>query len=53
MACREPIRVRIEFTPEQRKQIQIATGESIDAIELTVEELEQRAAPATPPAAFT
>jgi hypothetical protein len=48
MPCHEPTRVRIELTPEQRIQIEAATGEPIDALEFTVEELELRVAPAVP-----
>jgi hypothetical protein len=46
MPCNEQTRVRIELTPEQRKHVQSATGEHIDTLEFTVEELEQRVAPA-------
>ena len=45
MPCNEQPRVRIELTPEQRKHIQIATGEHVAALEFTLEELEQRVAP--------
>ena len=38
-------RIRIELTAEQKKQIKEASGEDIDAIELTAEELEDRIAP--------
>jgi hypothetical protein len=39
--------LRIALTPEQKSQIQEATGKSAEAIELSVEELEQRIAPKT------
>lgn len=39
-------RVRIELTEEQKKQIKDASGEEVSALEFTVEELEQRIAPA-------
>ena len=45
MPCHDQTRVRIELTPEQRKQIHLATGEQIDTLEFTLEELEQRVAP--------
>ena len=38
--------VRIELTPEQRNQIRGKTGKDAEAMELTVEELEDRIAPA-------
>ncbi len=37
--------VRIELTEEQKKQIREATGKDASAIELTVEELEERVSP--------
>ncbi len=37
--------VRIELTDEQKKQVQEATGKDASAIELTVEELEERVSP--------
>ncbi len=37
--------VRIKLTPDQQAQIRKATGKSAEALELTVEELEQRIAP--------
>lgn len=37
--------IRIELTEAQRKQIQEATGKEAAAIELTVEELEERVSP--------
>lgn len=39
--------VKIELTPEQRKQILEATGKDASVIEFTVEELEDRIAPGT------
>ncbi|HZN98158.1 MAG TPA: hypothetical protein VFB61_10550 [Gemmatimonadales bacterium] len=38
---------RITLTPEQRDQVRRATGKDADAIELSVEELEERIAPVT------
>ncbi len=38
--------VRIELTEDQKKQIREATGKDASAIELTVEELEERVSPA-------
>ena len=37
--------VRIELTDEQKKQIQEETGESVDAVELKLDELEERVTP--------
>jgi hypothetical protein len=37
---------RMNLTPEQREEIRKATGKEAEAIELTVEELEERIAPA-------
>jgi uncharacterized small protein (DUF1192 family) len=37
--------VRIELTPEQKAQIRNATGKDAQAVELSVEELEERIAP--------
>lgn len=39
--------VKIELTEDQKKQIREATGKDASAIELTVEELEERVSPAT------
>ncbi len=38
---------RIKLTDEQKAQVAQATGKSAEAIELSVEELEQRIAPGT------
>jgi hypothetical protein len=38
---------RITLTPEQREQVRHATGKDAEALELSVEELEERIAPAT------
>jgi uncharacterized small protein (DUF1192 family) len=38
---------RIELTPEQKSQVRNATGKDAEAVELSVEELEERIAPAT------
>jgi uncharacterized small protein (DUF1192 family) len=37
---------RIELTPEQKAQVREATGKEAEAVELSVEELEERIAPA-------
>ena len=37
--------VRIELTPEQKKQIKEQSGEDISNLEFTVQELEERVAP--------
>lgn len=37
---------RIELTPEQKHQVRQATGKDAEAVELSVEELEERIAPA-------
>lgn len=37
--------VKIELTEDQKKQIREATGKDASAIELTVEELEERVSP--------
>jgi hypothetical protein len=38
-------RIRIELTPEQKKQIKEASGEDVNSIEFTAQELESRIAP--------
>jgi hypothetical protein len=40
---KEPIRIKL--TAEQKEMIRKATGKKAEALELTVEELEQRIAP--------
>jgi hypothetical protein len=37
--------VRVELTEEQKKQLREQTGQQIDALELSVEELEPRITP--------
>jgi hypothetical protein len=37
--------VRLKLTPEQQNEIRKATGKNAEAIELSVEELEERIAP--------
>jgi hypothetical protein len=37
--------VRIELTPEQKKQIKDASGEDVNTVEFTIQELEERVAP--------
>jgi len=39
---------RITLTPEQKNQVRKTTGKEAEAIELSVEELEERIAPALP-----
>lgn len=39
--------VRIELTPEQKAKISAITGKDAEAVELSVEELEERIAPMT------
>jgi uncharacterized small protein (DUF1192 family) len=39
---------RMTLTPEQKEQVRKGTGKDADAIELSVEELEERIAPALP-----
>jgi len=36
---------RIELTPDQKNQVRHATGKDAEAVELSVEELEERIAP--------
>ena len=38
---------RIDLTPEQKAAIRTATGKDAESVELSVEELEARIAPAT------
>jgi uncharacterized small protein (DUF1192 family) len=38
---------RIKLTDEQKSQVKSATGKEAEAVELSVEELEERIAPAT------
>jgi hypothetical protein len=38
---------RIKLTPEQKAQVHTATGKDAEAVELSVEELEERIAPST------
>ena len=37
--------IKIELTPEQKAELEKTTGKEVEAIELSVEELEQRIAP--------
>jgi hypothetical protein len=37
--------VRLQLTPEQKDMIKNATGKTADAVEFTVQELEERIAP--------
>jgi hypothetical protein len=39
--------IRLTLTPEQQEQIRKATGKEAEALELSVEELEERIAPTT------
>ena len=36
---------RVDLTPEQKAKVRAATGKDAEAVELTVEELEERIAP--------
>ncbi len=45
--ARDKEQVRIKLTAEQQAEIRKATGKRAQALELTVEELEQRIAPST------
>lgn len=38
--------IKLTLTPEQKAQLKSATGQDADAVELQVEELEDRIAPA-------
>ena len=38
---------RIQLTPDQKWQVKNATGKEAEAVELSVEELEERIAPTT------
>ena len=40
-------RISLKLSPEQQKQIKDATGKNAGALELTVQELEERIAPMT------
>ena len=40
--------VRLKLTPDQQVQIKQATGKNAEALELNVEELEERIAPGGP-----
>jgi hypothetical protein len=42
-------RIRIKLTDEQKTQIRDKTGKDADAVELSVEELEERISPTTTP----
>jgi hypothetical protein len=37
--------VRIDLTKEQKQQVKKETGKQVEAIELTIDELEERVAP--------
>ena len=37
--------IKIELTPEQKAKVRNATGKDAEAVELSVEELEERIAP--------
>jgi hypothetical protein len=39
--------IRITLTPEQKEEVRKATGKEANAVELSVEELEERIAPST------
>lgn len=37
--------IRLDLTPEQKAKVRAATGKQAEAVELSVEELEERIAP--------
>jgi hypothetical protein len=39
--------IKIELTPAQKAELEKATGKTVESLELSVEELEQRNAPRT------
>jgi uncharacterized small protein (DUF1192 family) len=39
--------IRIDLTPEQKAKIRNVTGKDAEAVELSIEELEERIAPVT------
>ncbi len=39
-------KIRIELTPEQKAKVRSETGKDAESVELSVEELEERIAPA-------
>jgi hypothetical protein len=41
--------IRLELTPEQREQIRRTTGKDAQTLELSIQELEERIAPAVKP----
>ncbi len=45
MARKSRKSIRIELTETQKKQIREQTGEEVETVEVTVEELEQRVTP--------
>jgi hypothetical protein len=47
IAMSSPKQVRIELTPDQKDNIRKATGKDAEAVEFSVEELEERIAPAS------
>jgi|tagenome__1003787_1003787.scaffolds.fasta_scaffold20241952_3 hypothetical protein len=44
----QPDLIRIVLSPEQQQKVRTATGREVEAIELTVQELEPRIAPNAP-----
>ena len=41
----KPQTVRIELTPEQKKQVKEVSGEDVNTLDLQIQELEERVAP--------
>ena len=41
----KPQTVRIELTPEQKKQVKEVSGEDVTSLDLHIQELEERVAP--------
>jgi hypothetical protein len=49
MTMSAPKTVYLALSPEQREQVRKATGKDAEAVELSIEELEERIAPARRP----
>jgi hypothetical protein len=45
MSANQPQPIRVELTPEQKQMIRTLTGQEVEALEFTAEELEQRITP--------
>lgn len=42
---KQPTRIRIELTDDQTRQIKEASGQSVTALDFSIQELEERIAP--------